>query len=80
VGRILSRLGQRVARLSSSDSDEVRAAAYQADVVIGTLDDFVADLGREIDLRITRNTAMVEGGPTDSAIPLLRRYRKVISA
>ncbi|MFD7815400.1 hypothetical protein ACFV6E_21075 [Streptomyces sp. NPDC059785] len=78
--KVLAHLGRRVGRLSAGDTDDVRRAAYRADVVVGTVDDFIADLGRESELGITRHTAMVEGGPDGTPSALLRTYRKVVPA
>ncbi|TDD95323.1 hypothetical protein [Actinomadura rubrisoli] len=79
----LSRLGSgleiTVARLSRDSSDTDRAKAYQAEVVVGTLDDFTADVGRESELCISRNTAMIEGEPTTIASDLLSAYCSVVA-
>jgi hypothetical protein len=81
LGRLCAALGITVARLSSDDAEATRAAAYRADVVIGTLTDFAADLERDTALGITRCAVMVENGP--SAAPsvvehqLLTKYRRV---
>ncbi|MDQ0935223.1 hypothetical protein ABTZ93_39415 [Streptomyces sp. NPDC097941] len=74
------RFGIAVARLSSHDSDSVRATAYQAEVVVGTVDDFVVDLGREKALGITRNAVMIEGGPGVVESELLSMYRSAGAA
>jgi hypothetical protein len=80
LGTLCSGLGIAVARLSADDSDAVRATSYRADVVVGTLDDFVADFGRESALGITRHAAMVEGGPSATTRHLLSAYRSVGAA
>ncbi|WP_131736478.1 hypothetical protein [Actinomadura roseirufa] len=75
---VFALLGRRLARLSAGDSAEVRAAAYEADVVVGTVDDFVADLGRETELGIVRHAAVIEGDPTGALVQLLDMYRRVM--
>jgi hypothetical protein len=67
-------------RTCGDDPEAVRVTAYRADVVVGTLDEFVADLGRETALGITRYAAMVEGGPAATARELLSAYRSVATA
>jgi len=56
-----------VARLRATDTDEQRAEAYRAPVVVGTREDFTADLGKEEALGITRQAAMVEGKKAEVA-------------
>lgn len=68
-----------VVRLRATDAEDVRAKAYQADVVVGTHDDFAADLGQEEALGIPRNAVIVEG-KSDKADALKAAYQKAVSA
>ncbi len=69
--------GVVVLRLSAKDSEAVRSAAYRADVVVGTVADFAADLGREPALGCTRDAAVVVDGPAAAAHRLLSAYQTV---
>ncbi|GGK78029.1 hypothetical protein GCM10010094_44130 [Streptomyces flaveus] len=72
--------GIPVARLFRDDSEPMRAMAYRAEIVVGTLDDFIADFGHESTLGIIRYVAMVEGEPGDATRDLLSAYRSVVAA
>ncbi|MDT0442452.1 hypothetical protein [Streptomyces johnsoniae] len=69
--------GTVVRRLSAKDSADARAAAYRADVVVGTVDDFAIDLGRESAQGCTRDAAVVVDGPAATAHRLLSAYQTV---
>jgi hypothetical protein len=79
--KIFDGLGFSVARLSSGDPDASRANAYRADLAVGSLADFLADLGRENQLNITRYAAMIEDSrdAANSGVDrlFLSTYRKV---
>lgn len=80
LGRICDGSQISVARLSRDDSEPMRAMAYRADIVVGTLDDFAADFGRESTPGIVRYVAMVEGEPGGVTRDLLSAYWSVAAA
>lgn len=75
VGR---RQGVSIGRLSSQDSAADRSVAYQANIVVGPLSEFLADFMRD-DSRersVRDKIAAVEGEPILAARPMLTRYRE----
>lgn len=65
-----------VARLAE-DSD--RAEAYRAKLVVGTVEDFTADLGREEELGIARDALLYDRKADDVPAALTAAYRKAVS-
>jgi hypothetical protein len=76
VGR---QLGVSVGQLSSGESSADRSIAYQANIVVGPLSEFLADFTREgnLETSIRDKLAVVEGEPPSAARPMLALYREL---